>query len=307
MLAAYAVDLAFGDPRGLPHPVRAMGALISAGERISHPGRSRSKDFLAGAALSSLTIVLAWAAARTACRVRFLASVAETALAWTTLAAGSLLSQATLVLKALDTGDLVLARRSLAMIVGRDTALLDESEIARALIETVAESLCDGVIAPLYYLAIGGVPVALAYKAVNTLDSMIGHPEPPFTYFGRFAARLDDGMNFVPARSTALAIIAAAFCEHASSRHAWTTWRRDRQKHPSPNAGQCEAAMAGALRVKLGGTNYYSGRASIKPLLGSHFPNASIEHARRSLRIARTASALAFAVAFFCCLWSRPR
>jgi adenosylcobinamide-phosphate synthase len=226
----------------------------------------------------------------------------EIALAWTTLATGSLLSESGSVVSALESGRLQQARDSLSMIVGRDTEQLGESEIARAVIETVAEGLCDGVIAPLLYLAIGGVPLALAYKAVNTLDSMIGHPEYPYTYFGRFAARCDDAASFLPARLTALAIVMAASICSGSAQDATRTWLSDGHKHPSPNAGQSEAAMAGALQVRLGGTNYYQGKPSHKPILGQRFPPPTTFDARRSLRFARVASAVAFAATLVWCI-----
>jgi adenosylcobinamide-phosphate synthase len=217
------------------------------------------------------------------------------ALAWTTLATGSLISEASAVVNALESGQLQQTQNLLSRIVGRDTAGLDRTEIARAVIEMVAESLCDGVIAPLFYLALGGVPLALAYKAVNTLDSMIGHPEPP--YFGRFAARFDDAANFIPARITAISIVAAAVLCGAHHRDAFRTWLNDGLKHPSPNAGQSEAAMAGALRVQLGGANYYQGKPSYKPLLGETFEPPSALDARRAIELARIASFLAFAAA----------
>ncbi|MGH9771098.1 MAG: cobalamin biosynthesis protein, partial [Candidatus Acidiferrales bacterium] len=178
-------------------------------------------------------------------------------------------------------------------------------EIVRAVIETVAEGLCDGIAAPLFYLIVGGVPLAMAYKAINTLDSMIGHPEPPYTYFGRFAARMDDVANFLPARATALAIILAAGIWKASGRNAWRIWLRDGHKHPSPNAGQSESAMAGALGVQLGGKNYYRGVLSEKPLLGRENPVPSVADAEHSLRLARAASVYLFAAALIWLIWKR--
>jgi adenosylcobinamide-phosphate synthase len=236
-----------------------------------------------------------------------LSTGAELALGWTTLATGSLISEAGAVVSALESGQIEGARHALATIVGRDTDDLDHREIARAVIETVAESLCDGVIAPLFYLVLGGVPLAVAYKALNTLDSMIGHPEHPYTYFGRFAARCDDLANFLPARLTALAIIATA-CLHAKShRSAWHTWLSDGHKHPSPNAGQSEAAMAGALRVRLGGSNYYDGKPFTRPLLGYGYKPPTVADARRCLTVARLTSFLAFAAAFTWCTWKAHR
>jgi adenosylcobinamide-phosphate synthase len=221
-------------------------------------------------------------------------------LGWTTLATRSLLDESSAVLDALDREDLPLARSRLARIVGRDTACLDESEIARAAVETLAESLCDGVIAPMLYLAIGGAPLATAFKAVNTLDSMIGHREPPYQYFGRIAARLDDAAVFIPARLAALAIVTAAgFIGYNPSR-ALSVWLRDGHRHPSPNAGRPEAAMAGALGVRLGGMNYYDGEPAPKPLLGSEGRPAARRDVRAAMRIVTAASVVAFASIWLC-------
>jgi adenosylcobinamide-phosphate synthase len=231
-------------------------------------------------------------------------ALGEVLLAWTTLATRSLLDESAAVLDAVDGGDLALARRRLAMIVGRDTESLDESEILRAVIETIAEGLCDGIVAPIVYLAIGGVPLAYAYKAVNTLDSIIGHPDPPYRYFGRVAARLDDLANFIPARVAALAIVAAAFAMRQSARNSWLVLLRDGDKHSSPNAGQPEAAMAGALGVRLGGLNYYGGEPAPKPVLGGEGRVATRNDARAALRIAAVASVAITTAAW---LWLRCR
>jgi adenosylcobinamide-phosphate synthase len=227
--------------------------------------------------------------------------------AWTTLATRSLLDESGGVLAALERSQIGHARKLLARIVGRDTESMDESEIVRAVIETVAESLCDGVVAPIVYLTLGGVPLACAYKAVNTLDSMIGHYEHPYRYLGRAAARLDDVVNFVPARLTALAIIGAAFLTRGNGRQAWTVFRRDRGQHPSPNAGQCEAAMAGALGVRLGGMNYYGGEPAPKPLLGFDGRCATRADARRALRIAGVASLAVFSAVWVWLRWRETK
>jgi adenosylcobinamide-phosphate synthase len=312
LAAAYAIDLVLGDPRGIPHPVRLMGKLISHGERLSEPGDKSSLDFVRGGMLSVLTVGVSWIAGWLMIRGTralhpVLGTFIEIALAWTTLATGSLVSEAGSVVSALEARQLQQARDSLSMIVGRDTQQLDESDIARAVIETVAEGLCDGVIAPVLYLAVGGVPLALAYKAVNTLDSMIGHPEYPYTYFGRFAARCDDAASFLPARFTALAIVIGAAMYSGSVQDAARTWLSDGHMHPSPNAGQSEAAMAGALRVRLGGTNYYQGKSSPKPVLGRRFLPPTTFDARRSLTFARVASAIAFAATIVWCISGRRR
>jgi adenosylcobinamide-phosphate synthase len=305
LLAAYGLDLAVGDPRDMPHPVRLIGAAIAAGERVLRRPGAPESELIRGAVLAASIVAGAWAAARVLLAGsrrlnRRLGDLAEVLLAWTALATRSLLDQSAAVLRSLEQNDLAGARGRLAMIVGRDTDALDETEIIRAVIETVAEGLCDGVVAPLVYLAVGGVPLAFAYKAANTLDSMIGHPEPPYRYFGRAAARLDDAANFLPARMTALAIAAAAFAAREDARGAWLAWRRDGRKHPSPNAGQSEAAMAGALGVRLGGLNYYGGKPSQKPYLGGgRQPDRA--GARAALRIASIASLLAFTTAWLWC------
>jgi len=309
---AYAMDLIAGDPEWFPHPVRAMGRLVAIGESVARPGRhSALRDLLQGAVVSAIVVMASAMAAVAALRVARLlhpaaAWATETLLAWTALATGSLIAEATRVIGALEIGDLPSARARLARIVGRDTASLGESEVARGVIETVAESTCDGIVAPLCYLAVGGVPAALAYKAVNTLDSMIGHREPPYTYFGRAAARLDDVANFIPARLSALAITTAAALTRQSVRGAWRIWRRDGANHDSPNAGHPEAAMAGSLGVRLGGVNEYDGRPVQKPVLGLEGTAPTAAAARRACRVVCAASLVSFAAAMLLTLlWQR--
>jgi adenosylcobinamide-phosphate synthase len=301
-LAAYCLDWIAGDPRWLPHPVRLMGRAISAGERLLlRPGKP-ANEILRGGVLTGAVAGGSWLGARlVAGKGR---AIAQILLAWTTLATRSLVDESSAVIEALEADELELARRRLALIVGRDTESLDQAEILRAVIETIAEGFCDGVVAPLVYLAVGGVPLALAYKAVNTLDSMIGHPEPPYGYFGRVAARLDDAANFLPARLAALAIVAGAVSTGHNARQAWVVFRRDGHKHPSPNAGQTEAAMAGALGVRLGGMNYYGGHPSPKPLLGEEGRCATPADARAALRIVAVASVAVFAAAWLWLNWA---
>ena len=300
---AYAIDLIVGDPEWFPHPVRAIGRLIRTGQSIARPGQSSpATDLVNGAlvttAVVSITAGVAVAALAVSRRVHpHVALAVEVVLTWTALATGSLLSEAHRVLRSLEDGDLPRTRQRLSRIVGRDTQNLSESEISRAVIETVAESTCDGIVAPLFYLVVGGVPGALAYKAVNTLDSMIGHPEAPYTYFGRVAARLDDVANFVPARVTALAIAGAALLTGEDGAQAMRVWRRDHRRHTSPNAGHPEAAMAGALRVTLGGVNFYDGTPSHKPELGAGQMAPTARSARRACRVALVASILTCAAA----------
>jgi adenosylcobinamide-phosphate synthase len=298
---AYSLDVLAGDPEWFPHPVRVFGSLIRVGERwLRGWSIGPIRETAAGATLTGAVVCLAWTMSQ------WREPLWQVLLAWTTMATRSLLSEAGAVVRALEAGDLARARWRLARIVGRDTVDLDESEIARAVIETLAESACDGIVAPLFWLAVGGVPLAMAYKAVNTLDSMIGHPEPPYRYFGRVAARLDDGANLIPARLTALGIVAAAKIHGLEASSSLAIWRRDGDKHASPNAGQSEAAMAGALAVRLGGTNFYDGEPRHRPLLCPEGRPPSTRDIRAAISVVTTVSALAFGIALLV-LHRRPR
>jgi adenosylcobinamide-phosphate synthase len=299
---AYASDLLLGDPEWLPHPVRCFGVLTQIGERHLRPlVRGPESELLVGASLTVSVASIAWALGGPK------NGVWQTLLAWTALATRSLLDEAHAVIRALEADDIALARCRLARIVGRDTAYLDETEISRAVIETLAESACDGIVAPLFWLAATSVSGAMAYKAINTLDSMIGHPEPPYRYFGRVAAQLDDAVNFVPARLTALGIVAAAKLQGLDSGRALEIWWRDGSSHASPNAGQSEAAMAGALGVRLGGENSYDGHPHHTPCLNAEGGRASVRDARTAMSLVAIASGLALGAALLTLAWRRRR
>jgi adenosylcobinamide-phosphate synthase len=293
---AYAMDLLLGDPEWFPHPVRWFGSIIRVGERwLRRFDWSPEGEVLAGAVLTGSLVSIGWALGRPQ------NATWQVLLGWTALATRSLLDEAGVVIRALEADDLDLARQRLARIVGRDTAHLNPSEIARAVIETLAESACDGIVAPLFWLTAGGVPCAMAYKGINTLDSMIGHPEPPYRHFGRVAARLDDAVNWIPARLTALGIVAAAGVQslhgRLNARQARRIWRRDGDKHASPNAGQSEAAMAGALGVRLGGSSSYDGHSHLSPLLCAEGRPPTARDAKAALRTVAIVSGLAFGMA----------
>lgn len=297
--AAYILDWIEGDPEWLPHPVRLMGHCIQLAEpRLRSPQQTPLQEVIAGAALTAGVVggsyfatakAIAWAQ-RISC-----GTGAEILLAWTCLASRNLIDESLAVIRALEQP--ALARQRLGRIVGRDTQALSDTEVHRALIETLAESACDGIVAPLLYLAIGGVPLAMAYKAVNTLDSMIGHADERYLYFGKTAARLDDLANYLPARITAFAImLVAGVGQNTSCGSSLCTWYRDRGKHKSPNAGQPESAMAGALRVCLGGENTYQGERIAAPLLGAEFEPPKTHHAMQALRLVTAVSLLSAAV-----------
>jgi adenosylcobinamide-phosphate synthase len=302
LASAYLLDVVAGDPEWFPHPVRVLGAAATRGEALLRkPGQSATAEMALGMALTTAIVATAYgASAFVLCQSRrrssLLADSIELLLGWTCLAARDLDREATSVVHALALGDLPMARTRLARIVGRDTGHLDTQEISRAVIETVAESASDGVSAPLFYMTLGGVPLALAYKAVNTLDSMIGHADSRYLYFGKFAARLDDVANFLPARLTALGLVASSYLiDGCDGQRALQSWQCDGAKHKSPNAGQPEAAMAGALGVCLGGENSYAGEIVTSPLLGAGFPPSSPEGAARAIRLMTAVSILGLA------------
>jgi adenosylcobinamide-phosphate synthase len=277
LLLAVALDAAIGDPRTCPHPVRAIGAVIAwSDRRIRSLCRSPWMLRLAGAGLAFVIpagsyLAGEWVIEQAGSLFSRLGQGVAIGLAFTTLAGRDLLDHVREVSRELSSGNLPGARQAVAMIVGRDTQALPEPEIVRATVETVAESTADGVIAPLLYLAIGGAPLALAYKAVNTLDSMIGHRDARYEHLGWASARLDDLVNWIPARLTAGLIVLAAGLTTGRWQRMHESWRilvQDGHRHPSPNSGRPEAAMAGALGVQLGGVNYYDGQAQERPRMG---------------------------------------
>jgi adenosylcobinamide-phosphate synthase len=305
LATSFTLDLLTGDPEWLSlHPVRVMGKAILSLERLARRvAATPAEEIIAGAVITALMAGGTFAVTKVALqKARQSNSTAgnalEALLGWTTLALRSLIQEARAVLDALDADDLPLARRRLSRIVGRDTQHLDEQEIARAVIETLAESTCDGIIAPLFYLVIGGAPLALAFKAISTLDSMIGHRDLEYLYLGKVAARVDDAANYLPARiSAALIGLSSAMITGGNPQTAFRTWMRDGDNHASPNAGQPEAAMAGALQVRLGGANSYDGEVHQSPYLGAEFKYPQSREARHALRIVMGASLLGFACA----------
>lgn len=271
VLAGYLLDGLCGDPRWLPHPVRGLGWLITQGERRLNRGSPRRRQ-AAGAllvlAVAGLSLLTAWALPAAARTLHPLLGDAITALGVGLLLARRSLGQEAghAVQVPLAAGDLTAARAAVAQVVGRDTAALDATGLARAAVETLAENTSDGVIAPLLFALVGGLPGIALYKSINTLDSMIGHRNERYTHFGWAAARLDDLANWLPARLTTLALVAAAGLAGKNSRAAWRTARGEARKHASPNAGWPEAAMAGALGVRLGGLNYYDREQHAGPI-----------------------------------------
>jgi adenosylcobinamide-phosphate synthase len=284
----YALDAALGDPRRF-HPVAGYGKLAAALER-----RAYADDRVAGlrhvGIAVGVPVALAGAAALATRRRPVLRALVTAALTWTVLGGTSLRREARAMSTSLADGDLAAARRRLPHLAGRDPSTLDSSELARATVESVAENTSDAVVGPLVWGAVAGLPGLVGYRAVNTLDAMVGHRSPRYARFGTAAARADDLANLVPSRLTALMTVAAAPTVGGSpARTAWV-WLRDGNRHPSPNSGQCEAAMAGALGVRLGGSNVYFGRTEFRPPLGEG-PPPSGRDIERAAKVSTVVSA----------------
>lgn len=291
ILAVCVLDWIAGDPRGIPHPVRGMGWIIRRYEQwtfryfsTSSARRMAGIGLAAGLPLSCFMIT--WAMLWWAGQVHVLFGAAMwVGLGFTTLAGRDLWDHALRVYRALEDGSLVSARTAVSLLVGRETNTLPEEGIVRAALESISENTSDGIVAPLLYLAVGGPALAMAYKAINTLDSMVGYRTERYREFGWASARLDDAANWAPARLTAVAISLSAAFLFGTGFAAWRTCRRDARRHPSPNSGWPEAAMAGALGVQLGGLNRYGGIAELRPRLGDATVSIRAAHIPMALRI----------------------
>lgn len=311
-IAGFVLDLLIGDPHFIPHPVRLIGSLISfcdkrlncdAGYNISEKKLNLIKYkrgmllaftvIFATFAISVIIIVAAYS-------INLYAGViAEAVMTWQILATKCLRVESMRVYDALRTDGVDAGRRAVSMIVGRDTSVLDAAGVTRAAVETIAENTSDGVIAPMLYTAIGGPVLGFVYKAVNTMDSMLGYKNDKYMYFGRFAARLDDVVNFIPARISAYLMIAAAFIggRQFDGKNAYRIFKRDRFNHASPNSAQTESVCAGALRVQLAGDAVYFGKLVKKKYIGDGLREIENEDIKRANR-------LMYITAFLCELLS---
>lgn len=303
VVAGFLLDALLGDPRRIPHPIVAMGNAIAWLEpRLraafpDTPSGARRAGVVLVAVLCAGSFGATWCLIAVAGLVHPLLGFAvETWLCYRALAACELRRQSMRVVRELTRGGLPAARRAVGMIVGRDTEALDERGVLKAAVETVAENTADGVVGPLVYLIVGGAPLGMLYKAVNTMDSMVGYKNERYLDFGRAAARVDDVLGFVPARLAALCMIAAAPVAGLSAKGAWRIWRRDRFNHASPNSAQTESAMAGALGVELAGSAVYFGKLVEKPTMGDATRSIEREDVRRANRLMVLASALSLVV-----------
>ena len=280
LLLSSVLDFIFGDPLRLPHPIVYIGKLITGLEKLLSPN-STKRDVPKGVLIFILTVIISFVIPFVILLALYrvnswLGLILEIFWSFQILAARTLSIEAYKVKKYLDKGNLKEARRALSMIVGRDTSQLTEEDITKAVVETVSENTTDGIVSPLIAIAIGGAPLGFAYKAVNTLDSMIGYRSEQYFYFGKASAILDDVVNYLPARLTGISMcFASALISGLSAKGAWRVMMRDHAKHASPNGGWTEAATAGALGVRLGGDATYFGVLYKKASLGD--PKRTIE------------------------------
>ena len=305
LVCAWGVDALIGDPKNLPHPIRWMGTLIAWAEKMLRKcfPETPEGERLGGTAMTITvlgiilicTAIMLYIAKKISIFISFILSVVICAYM---LAPRSLREESTTVQTALERGDLPGARKALSWIVGRDTDCLDEAGIARAAVETVAENASDGVIAPLLYMAVLGPLGAVLYKAVNTMDSMVGYHNERYEHWGRAAARLDDLVNFLPARISGVLMCAAAPLVGLNCREAWRIFCRDRLCHKSPNSAHTEAACAGALGVQLGGPSRYFGQLVDKPTIGDGLRPVEAQDIHRANRLMNAAGLLALVL---CC------
>ena len=302
VLGGFVLDALFGDPAWLPHPVVYMGKAISKLEKFLRPRLPKTPqgELLGGAIVAFclpvgtflLTGLVCWGAARLH---PLLGLAVQMFWCGQALAARGLVQESTNVYIELKKPDLPGARKAVSRIVGRDTAELTAEGVTKAAVETVAENASDGVIAPLLYMLIGGAPLALTYKAINTMDSMLGYKNEKYLYFGRIPAKLDDAANYLPSRLAALLWVAAAAFTRNDAKGAWKIWRRDRRNHASPNSAQTESACAGALGVQLAGPAYYFGEYYAKPTIGDALRPIEPEDILRANQMMYVANAFALA------------
>ena len=303
VVGGFVLDALFGDPAWLPHPVVFMGRAIARLEGFLRPRLPKTPkgEVLGGAIVAFClpvgTLVFTGAVCRGAARLHPLLGLAVQ-MFWCAqaLAARGLVQESTNVYKELIKPDLPAARRAVSRIVGRDTAALTAEGVTKAAVETVAENASDGVIAPLFYMFLGGAPLALTYKAINTMDSMLGYKNERYLYFGRVPAKLDDAANYIPSRLAGLLWVAAAALTGSSAKGAWRIWRRDRRRHASPNSAQTESACAGALGVQLAGPAYYFGQYYPKLTIGDALRPIEPEDILRANRMMYAESLLALAL-----------
>ncbi|MCM1329928.1 MAG: adenosylcobinamide-phosphate synthase CbiB [Ruminococcus sp.] len=296
IIIGFIIDLFLGDPYELPHPVRLIGTLISRLENAVRKGFAGNLKL--GGIVLAITVLAVSTAIPAAILIAFykinlwLGIAAESVMCYYLIAPKCLRDESMKVYRAIAENDFPKARKAVSMIVGRDTENLDETGIIKAAVETVAENTSDGVTAPLIFISLGGAVFGFFYKAANTMDSMIGYKNEKYAEIGKFAAKLDDFLNFIPSRITALAMIFSAYFLKYNGKNAFKIWRRDRRKHASPNSAQTESVCAGALEIQLAGDAYYFGKLHKKEYIGDNIRPVENEDIRRANRLMYGTSAI---------------
>ena len=293
---AYVLDLIFGDPQNVVHPVQVIGKIISAGEKVL---LRKKYKFLAGAVLNifivSITYTLMYLISKSV-KISVFFMIIEIYLMYTIFSINSLAREGNRVYRILKEGDIEKARKDLSYLVSRDTETMDEKMIIRSTMETISENTVDGIVAPMFYMFLGGMPLAMAYKAINTLDSMVGYKNEKYMDFGKFSAKVDDAVNFIPARITGILIVLASMILGYDYKNSLKIFIRDRKNHSSPNSAHSEASVAGALGVQFGGKVSYFGKEINKPTIGDKTKEFELEDIRKNIRIMYVTSFLSLVI-----------
>ena len=293
---AYVLDLIFGDPQNVVHPVQVIGKIISAGEKVL---LRKKYKFLAGAVLNIFTVSITYTSMyliSKSVKISVFFMIIEIYLMYTIFSINSLAREGNRVYRILKEGDIERARKDLSYLVSRDTEMMDEKMIIRSTMETISENTVDGIVAPMFYMFLGGMPLAMAYKAINTLDSMVGYKNEKYMEFGKFSAKVDDVANFIPARITGILIVLASMILGYDYKNSLKIFIRDRKNHSSPNSAHSEASVAGALGVQFGGKVSYFGKETDKPTIGDKTKEFELKDIRKNIRIMYVTSFLSLVI-----------
>ena len=293
---AYVLDLIFGDPQNVVHPVQVIGKIISAGEKVL---LRKKYKFLAGAVLNIFTVSITYTSMyliSKSVKISVFFMIIEIYLMYTIFSINSLAREGNRVYRIMKEGDIEKARKDLSYLVSRDTETMDEKMIIRSTMETISENTVDGIVAPMFYMFLGGMPLAMAYKAINTLDSMVGYKNEKYMDFGKFSAKVDDAVNFIPARITGILIVLASMILGYDYKNSLKIFIRDRKNHSSPNSAHSEASVAGALGVQFGGKVSYFGKETDKPTIGDKTKEFELEDIRKNIRIMYVTSFLSLVI-----------
>ena len=297
---AYILDLIFGDPQNIIHPVQIIGKIISLGEKILLKEKSGSRyKFFAGIILNIFVVSITYGLTcliYKSSKISGVFTLIEIYLMYTVFSVNSLAREGNRVYNILKEGNIEKARKDLSYLVSRDTETMDEKMIIRSTMETISENTVDGIVAPMFYMFLGGLPLAMTYKAINTLDSMVGYKNEKYMDFGKFSAKIDDVANFIPARITGVLIVAASMILRYNYKNSLKMFIRDRKNHSSPNSAHAEASVAGALGVQFGGRVSYFGKEVDKPVIGDKIKDFELEDIKKNIKIMYITSFLSLAI-----------